>query len=107
MMAATAFTPSWLQWPFANRAVRWLATVSYGVFLYHIIVLEIVVRAFGFQPDHATSTLLAILALVVPVSLLAGWLSLKLVEEPGNRRIRALAADVDRGWRAPASQRAT
>ena len=107
MMAATAFTPSWLQWPFANRGVRWLGTVSYGVFLYHIIVLEIVVRVFGFQPDHSTSTLLAILALVMPSSLLLGWLSLKLVEEPGNRLIRALAALPDRGWRAPASQRAT
>ena len=107
MMAGTAFTPSWLQWPFANRGVRWLGTVSYGVFLYHIIVLEIVVRVFGFQPDHATSTLLAVLALVVPLSLLLGWLSLKLVEEPGNRRVRALAAEAGRGWRPPASQRAT
>jgi peptidoglycan/LPS O-acetylase OafA/YrhL len=112
MMATTAFAPSWMQWPFANRGVRWLGSVSYGVFLYHIIVLQIVVRVFDFQADHRTSTVLALLAIVVPVSLLLGWLSLTFVEEPTNRWARRLLAGESRLGRrrhapAPAPEQAT
>jgi peptidoglycan/LPS O-acetylase OafA/YrhL len=110
-MATTAFAPAWIQWPFANRGVRWLGNVSYGVFLYHIIVLQVVVRVLGLEADHRTSTVLTILAIVLPVSLLLGWLSLKLVEAPANRWTRrALTGDVRLGWRrrapTPAPERA-
>jgi peptidoglycan/LPS O-acetylase OafA/YrhL len=75
-------------WPsrvLASPAARWLGSVSYGVFLWHLLVLETVTRALGLPlfGGHA----LFLLGTVLVLSVGLGWVSLALVETPA----RALA----------------
>jgi peptidoglycan/LPS O-acetylase OafA/YrhL len=60
--------------------MRWLGKVSYGVFLWHLLVLELVFRATGFVLFEGH--LLLVTLLVIPGSLLVAALSLRLVEKP-------------------------
>ena len=60
--------------------MRWVGKVSYGVFLWHLLVLELVFRATGFAPF--TGHVVLMTALVIPLSLLVAGLSLRLVEQP-------------------------
>ena len=78
--------------PLSNRAARWVGSVSYGVFLYHTLVLHLTMRALE-EPahDHRATTVLLLTAVVVPVSLFIGWLSLRFVEQPVLIRARAYA----------------
>ncbi len=77
-----------LEW----RPLVSVGSVSYGLYLWHVPVL-LVLRANGLLPlDAWGATLVAL-----PVSLLAGWLSLKLVEQPAmawSRRTNLLGANV-------------
>jgi peptidoglycan/LPS O-acetylase OafA/YrhL len=47
-------------------------------------------RVFTFERDHTSATLLKLMAIVIPVSLLLGWLSYRFVETPLRRWARAL-----------------
>ncbi len=63
--------------------MRWVGKVSYGVFLWHLLVLELVFRLPGFTLFDANVPL--VMALVIPASLAVAALSLRLVEEPALR----------------------
>jgi peptidoglycan/LPS O-acetylase OafA/YrhL len=88
VMVAMSLGPRLAQWPLSNRFARWIGRVSYGVFLYHILVIQILLRGFGFQPDGTFASFLAVSAFVLPISLLVGWLSFTFLEEPVRRRAR-------------------
>jgi len=62
------------------RPMRWLGEISYGVFLWHVLVLYVYYQHSGrvVFDGHVLETVLV----VVPVSLLVAWLSLRLVERP-------------------------
>lgn len=66
----------------AHPASRWLGDVSYGVFLWHMPLIlaarPLAVRA----GDESTASYLVLCALVLPASLLLGWLSRRFVEQP-------------------------
>lgn len=70
----------------SSRPARWLGRISYGVFLFHLLVLDLVYRLPGLEPFQGRALL--VLALVVPVSLAAAQLSLVVVEQPALRRKR-------------------
>ena len=63
-----------------SRPMRWLGEVSYGVFLWHLLVL----REYYELSGRVTfdGHVLQAIAWVVPVSLLIAWLSFRLVERP-------------------------
>lgn len=82
LVVAGAFTPAWAQWPLSNRAARWMGNLSYGVFLFHVLILQLVLTVFGFTQDRSFWTFVTVSALVIPVSLLAGWISFTFVERP-------------------------
>ena len=63
-------------------AMRWLGDVSYGVFLWHQPVILVVRRHLRVVHDKGDASFLLMLALVIPSSLLLGWLSRHWVEEP-------------------------
>ncbi len=74
------------------RPLVWVGAVSYGLYLWHVPVL-VVLRANGLLPLTPWGATLVAL----PISLLLGWLSLRLIEKPAmawSRRTRLLGANV-------------
>ena len=88
VVAAAARPPRSLEW----RPLVWVGAVSYGLYLWHVPVL-LVLRANGLMPLSPWGATLVGL----PISLLLGWLSLRLVEKPAmawSRRTKLLGANV-------------
>ncbi|MCP5069312.1 MAG: acyltransferase [bacterium] len=74
-------------WPrriLASRALSWVGKISYGVFLWHHpLLMAMVKRGVGeWIPGHP---FLSFGLAILPVSLLAGWASFRLIEEPAMR----------------------
>jgi peptidoglycan/LPS O-acetylase OafA/YrhL len=70
-----------------NRVARWLGKVSFGVFLFHFMVMLLCLNTLGFH--RGTSADFAVLLVAgVAGSVLAGWASWLLVEQPARRRVR-------------------
>jgi peptidoglycan/LPS O-acetylase OafA/YrhL len=66
-----------------NGLARWLGKVSFGVFLFHFMVLLGLVNGLGVERDFAV-----VLPLGLAGSLAAGYASWRLIEEPARRRAR-------------------
>ena len=69
---------------------RWLGGISYGVFLWHLLVLHLVFEVAGLEPF--TGHFLLVTAMLLPASVLVAWLSLRVVEQPALARKRPWAA---------------
>lgn len=67
---------------------RWLGSISYGVFLWHLLVLWLVLQLPGLSEFGGHLPLVTLL--VVPLSVLVAWVSLRVVEQP--------ALDLKRRW---------
>jgi peptidoglycan/LPS O-acetylase OafA/YrhL len=70
------------------RPLEWLGRISYSVYLWHVPLIAELLRA---RPDISTA---AKVAIVVPATLLVGWISYVVVERPllstaGRARVRA------------------
>jgi len=83
--------------PLASAPMRWLGRISYGVFLWHLIVLDAVYRVTGI-PDFG-GRILAVTVLTAAGAVAAGAASWALVERPALRLADRLAR------RPPAGQR--
>ncbi|RNI24605.1 acyltransferase family protein [Flexivirga caeni] len=64
---------------------RFAGDISYGVFLWHVLVLQVIYRASGWQ--LFTGPLSAVLFAVLVFSVLIAWASASLVEQPVLRRV--------------------
>ncbi len=108
LLVSTAFLPRVLQWPFSNRVSRWLGDISFGVFLYHLLIMHVVMTLMGLSlasmdelSPQASRALIGELALiVVPASLAVAWLSTTLVERPFRARFRRYARRFEGGVRS-------
>ncbi|MFN8152327.1 MAG: acyltransferase [Solirubrobacterales bacterium] len=69
------------QAPLANRAVRWTGDVSYGTYLIHLVILTMLLDFTGLPRGTYPNAFLWI-AIVVPLSILWGWGSQRLLEQP-------------------------
>jgi peptidoglycan/LPS O-acetylase OafA/YrhL len=72
----------------ANRTLTWVGVISYGIFLWHPILLN---RMPGWGLDRWIPgwPFLSLALVILPVSLACGWLSYRLVEQPAMRLARA------------------
>ena len=87
-----AFPPgSAVQSVFSNRFMRFLGDVSFGVFLFHFLVIWGALGLFDLPRDGSLNAFLLLTAIVLPVTVLCGWLGTKYVERPIRERARALA----------------
>jgi peptidoglycan/LPS O-acetylase OafA/YrhL len=66
-----------------NAPARWLGKVSFGVFLFHFMVMLFLVNALGVERDFWV-----LLPLGLAGSLAAGYASWRCVEAPARRRVR-------------------
>jgi peptidoglycan/LPS O-acetylase OafA/YrhL len=67
----------------AARALAFVGTISYGVYLYHVPVFVTLGKSWGLPAD--ASGLAAWLAVGIPATLALAWLSWRLVERPAIR----------------------
>ncbi len=67
----------------ASPPVRWVGSVSYGLFLWHLPVLTALLALSGLSVFRGG--VVPLLAVGLPVSLLLAWASLRLVELPSMR----------------------
>lgn len=66
----------------ASAPMRALGRISYGLFLWHVLVLDVVFRTLDIEPF--TGDFWLVLAVTLPASLLAAWLSWVIVERPSQ-----------------------
>lgn len=89
-MGAVALGPAYMLKPFVNRAATWLAEVSYGLYLIHLVVGTFVGLALGLPRDGAPGTIALWFLVVLPLSLGYAYLSVRFVERPVRRWARRL-----------------
>jgi peptidoglycan/LPS O-acetylase OafA/YrhL len=63
--------------------LRFVSNVSYGMYLFHILVIGRVVRYI--EADGTTATFVAVFAITTAISLALGWISLVALENPVRR----------------------
>jgi peptidoglycan/LPS O-acetylase OafA/YrhL len=84
-MVALALAPAWMQWPVANGAIRWVADISYGVYLIHFAVIWLARNEFSLPHDQTLWAVVAWSLVVFPASLAYGYLSARFLERPIRR----------------------
>jgi peptidoglycan/LPS O-acetylase OafA/YrhL len=103
LMLAAAFGSNAAQSLYTNRFCRFLGDVSYGVYLWHMVLIQLVYR-YSLLPVPATTKSIAIyLAWVTPGSLALGWASYRFVERPLSLRIRQLRDELATARKAGAA----
>ena len=85
LFLSLSLAPRPAQLPFANRPIRRLADISYGVYLIHLAIIWLAVRELDLSSDGGVGALVAWIALVVPLSILYGYLSARFLERPIRR----------------------
>ena len=97
LMIATALGRIMWQRPFAHPFARWLGDISYGMYLIHLVIITYAVRLLfttssvlqgGFPAtdgDGAFATFVALTALVLPLTVLYGYVSGRYLEQPIRR----------------------
>jgi peptidoglycan/LPS O-acetylase OafA/YrhL len=82
MFIALSAAPRALQLPFANRPIRWVADVSYGVYLIHFAVIWFALQELSLPQEGNLVSALAWTGLVIPLSMIYGYLSARIIERP-------------------------
>lgn len=85
LFLAVAFLPEGLQRPVTNAPIRWLADISYGVYLIHFAVIWILRQHTSFTHDGSAGIVIAWLAIVFGASIGYAYLSARLLERPVRR----------------------
>jgi peptidoglycan/LPS O-acetylase OafA/YrhL len=85
LFVALALAPSAQQAPFANRPIRRLADISYGIYLIHFAVIWLAVEFLTLSRDGSIGALLVWAAIVIPASIAYGYVSARFLERPIRR----------------------
>jgi peptidoglycan/LPS O-acetylase OafA/YrhL len=82
LLLSTALAPRWAQAPVTNRVARRLGDVSYGIYLSHLLFVELALTSLHFFPSGTLGAFLRMAGVVVAGSCLVGWASFVWVERP-------------------------
>ncbi|MBK8293955.1 MAG: acyltransferase [Solirubrobacterales bacterium] len=87
-MLLIALAPNQIQWPFANERIRALGDISYGIYLIHLVLVIFLGQKLSLPRDGTFGDLLIWMAVVMPLSILYGYLSARFLEQPIRRWAR-------------------
>lgn len=85
LLLATSLAPSWAQAPFTSRALRKVGDMSYGIYLWHLPLVHFALTTLKFPTDATAGAFFQLLVFVLPLTLVAAWLSFRFVEQPARR----------------------
>ena len=85
LMLAVAFIPGRIQAVMAHPGVRWLADLSYGMYLIHAVLLWVIAVQFSPPKDGSLTSFAILFFTVMPLSVIYGYLSARYVEQPIRR----------------------
>lgn len=88
VMVAIALRPGAFGQVFSNQPVRWLGDISYGIFLSHLVVVTFAGAALSLPTSGTVRSFLIWTLVVVPISVLYGYLSARFLEQPIRRWAR-------------------
>jgi peptidoglycan/LPS O-acetylase OafA/YrhL len=89
LVLATALATTGAQWPVRNAVSRTLGRVCYGTYLSHLPLIALLIPALGLDVRTTSNAqFLLLAAVVVPLSVLAGALSYRYLEQPFRRWAR-------------------
>ncbi|MFN2591962.1 MAG: acyltransferase family protein [Candidatus Dormibacteria bacterium] len=88
LLLSTALAPQWAQRPVTNPVARHLGDISYGVYLSHLLFVELALTTLHFFPAGNLVAFLRMVGFVGAGSLLVGWASFVWVERPLTRWAR-------------------
>jgi peptidoglycan/LPS O-acetylase OafA/YrhL len=92
LLATILSSPAW-QRPFLNPAVRFVGMASYGMYLFHDLIIGFWLRH-GINPAGSNSAFFKMMSVALPAAMFAGWASFRFVEQPIRARARARAVTV-------------
>jgi peptidoglycan/LPS O-acetylase OafA/YrhL len=89
LVLATALATSGAQWPVRNAVSRGLGRICYGTYLTHLPLIALMIPALGLDVRTTSNAQFLLLAtVVVPLSVLAGAISYRYLEQPFRRWAR-------------------
>lgn len=94
VVLTVAYLPAWAQRPVANRLARWVGSINYAIFLFHFLVIWLVLGVVDIPRNGSPRSMLLLTALVLPVTVVVAWAATRFVERP----IRAWAQRAGRRY---------
>ena len=88
LLLSTALAPRWAQLPVTNPVARRLGDISYGIYLSHLLFVELALTSLHFFPAANLMAFVRMVAFVGGGSVLVGWASFVWVERPLTRWAR-------------------
>ncbi|HVU02424.1 MAG TPA: acyltransferase [Polyangiaceae bacterium] len=82
LILAVALGPEENRKLYTNRICRFLGDTSYGVYLWHMVLIQVVYRAFHLERATAAGAAWTLSVWVLPGSLVLGYLSFRFLERP-------------------------
>ncbi len=96
-MLAIAVGPRWLQAPFSSPLARKLGDISYGVYLIHSVLIFLVLVEIDPTRDGSFAAFAVWMALILPASIVYGYLSARFLEQPIRRWARRFGRKAQTG----------
>lgn len=86
VMLAIMFCGRRIQRPFSNRPMTWLADNSFGIYMMHLVFISYAAYLLDLPRDGSIRAVVIWSALILPASILYGFISARLIERPIRRK---------------------
>jgi peptidoglycan/LPS O-acetylase OafA/YrhL len=87
-MVSTALGPRWTRRPFDNRLIRKTGDISYGIYLSHMVFAFFLGSLLSLPTSGSAGSFFTWVIVIVPLSVLYGYLSARFLEQPIRRWAR-------------------
>jgi peptidoglycan/LPS O-acetylase OafA/YrhL len=83
-MLATALAPRWAYRPFSNPLIAGMGDASYGIYLSHLLLLDVAITGLGVLVDGSSAVFWQLAFFTTPPAIALGYLSSRFVEQPAR-----------------------